>query len=488
MISKYVQEQKRYTYKEICELFEEDSEEKTLLIIRKLKEYGILKLVRATAYQKDLTDLIEGDIQIADIEAGENEYYYVFTFVGIITVASKILKCYPKYIKENKEPKQELKQIIRVLEKYNSKEQIIHMYNGEDESKSFNLLAMQMFLLNDYYENGLYTNMNDVIETNGQGEVVWDNTINDTFAILNNDRPYYMELKTKRNIENDLDFFKQLHEYILSEISKELKDADLLDLFDIIEVELINEDTIDFEDKDYILYRIESELSIQFNSRKQLILKAMYTYIKQSAHLYDLECFSMFGTNRFNLVWEKVCADVFDNKLNCLLKDLKLPIELDDKYNKNMKVIDLIEKPLWSIPNARSSETFIPDIISNDITNGKCYFAILDAKYYNTVLEEGGIIRGVPGIESISKQYLYQLSYMNFIKKHSFEKVYNCFLMPTEKDKVIDKGVVSLDMLDEIGLNKIQIREIPAQNMYLYYTKNKKMTLEELDLKKDSEK
>ena len=30
------------------------------------------------------TDLIDEDIEIADVEVGENEYLYVFTFVGVV--------------------------------------------------------------------------------------------------------------------------------------------------------------------------------------------------------------------------------------------------------------------------------------------------------------------------------------------------------------------------------------------------------------------
>ena len=32
--------------------------------------------------RKDLTDLLDEDIEIADVEVGENEYLYVFTLLG----------------------------------------------------------------------------------------------------------------------------------------------------------------------------------------------------------------------------------------------------------------------------------------------------------------------------------------------------------------------------------------------------------------------
>ena len=41
MISKFLREQKRYTQKDLCDIFE-CSEEKVVPIIRKLKEFGVL--------------------------------------------------------------------------------------------------------------------------------------------------------------------------------------------------------------------------------------------------------------------------------------------------------------------------------------------------------------------------------------------------------------------------------------------------------------
>lgn len=194
-------------------------ESETVGYIRKLKEYGVLKAVKSLDWQKDLSDLQEEDIEIADVEAGENRYLYVFTFVGVIVVAGRALKCYPKYLLTKQNPAEELKQVIKVLEKYNSKEQIVRMFNDSSESQSFNLLAVLLFLLQDYYENGVYTNSEDIIESNGSGEILWERTINETFTLLSNNRPYYTDLRTKRRISDEYDYFKRLHECIVTSIT-----------------------------------------------------------------------------------------------------------------------------------------------------------------------------------------------------------------------------------------------------------------------------
>ena len=123
MISVFLREQRRYTQDELVKLFR-CTEEKTVHILKRLKEYGVLKAVKVSDLQKDLTDLVDEDIEIADVEIGENEYLYVFTFVGVITIEGRVLKCYPKYLANDLKPVDELKQILKVLEKYNSKEQI----------------------------------------------------------------------------------------------------------------------------------------------------------------------------------------------------------------------------------------------------------------------------------------------------------------------------------------------------------------------------
>lgn len=489
MISVFLREQKRYTQEELVKAFK-CSEEKTVRILKRLKEYGVLKAVKANEEQKDLTDLIDEDIQIADVEVGENEYLYVFTFVGVITIEGRVLKCYPKYLLEEEAPLTELKQVLKVLEKYNSKEQIIRMYNDTSDSSAFNMLAVMLFLLQDYYDYGPYTNTQDIIESNGTGDILWDKTINETFTLLSNNRPYYPELLTMKRISDDFDFFKRLHECILTRCTEQLRDADLLDLFDIMGADISDEQIEDFGDKEYILDKIVKELNVQFNTRKQLLLKTLYAYITNSSALDDLDCFSMFGTNSFNLVWEAVCADVMDNQLQKPIGGIKLPVPLAPKFQdqRRKKLIELIDKPQWSGFSANgtfvkeAADTLIPDIISIVKVEDEYYFIIFDAKYYNIQLEENKKLRGQPGVESITKQYLYQLAYQPFVEDHQIKTVRNCFLMPNNGNDVVVKGAVSLAILSSLGLQDIQIRLLPAETMYKHYIENTKMDISILQL------
>ena len=208
------------------------------------------------------------------------------------------------------------------------------------------------------------------------------------------------------------------------------------------------------------------------------MLKTIYAYIAHSGSLYDTDCLSLFGTNSFNLVWEGICADIMDNQLDVRLGALQLPTPLKPEYDRKQKLIDLIEKPLWSVTGKTASDTLIPDLVS--ITGNK--FIIFDAKYYNAVLEPGQPPKAQPGIESVTKQYLYQLAYQKFITDHAFEGVENCFLMPTEAKNIIHKGEASMQMLSALGLQNIKVRFLPADMVYEHYLSGRKMEISMLEL------
>ncbi len=450
VVSRYVREQKRYTKNDLKSKFsfDEDGVEK---FIKNLKAYGVLKSVKNTDDQLEMSDLVDDDVEITDETAESGDCLYVFTYVGVITCGSRVIKVYPKYLLSKKDDNvlEEMKQVVKVLERYSrSEEQIINVFNGDGENRSFNILAVILFLINDYYEFGIYTNCEDIIEVNGEGEILWGKTIDVSFAMIEDNRPYYMELYTEKSVEDDMDYFKRLHECVLTECSRQLRDAQLDVLFDMDAIELSEETLADFGDKEYVLERIIKELNLQFNTHRQILLKTLYAYVSQDRKMLDEnDGISMFGTTAYHAVWEKVCAEVFDNKLNTTLAQLKMIVPLADKYNsktaKRQKLIDIIEKPIWQGEDteAKAADTLIPDLISIPSVDGKDWFIIFDAKYYNLQLEKGKSLRGNPGVGDVTKQYLYQLAYKDFINAHGIAEVRNCFLMPTEKKDIVKKAV-----------------------------------------------
>ena len=339
--------------------------------------------------------------------------------------------------------------------------------------------------MNDYYVSGLYSNTEKISEINGEGDIQWGRTIDENFTLISNSKPYYMEMYTTRHVNDETNYFHRLHQAVLTDCSRQLEEAGLSELFDIESLELTEDEISDFGEPDYILDRISKELSVQFNTRKQILLKTMYAYIAKERKVEALDdSVSLFGTNAFNMVWENMCGEVFSNMLQIQLKDLPLPCPLSEGYNPKDKLIDIIDKPKWTAQDSSglsfshvAADTLIPDIVS--IQGNQ--FIIFDAKYYNLYMEKDGL-KGQPGIESITKQYLYQLAYRKFAADHQLTVFKNCFLIPTERNDYINKGYVQLDILNSLDLENIEVRLIPAEKVFEAYLSGNRINIDLLGL------
>ena len=397
---------------------------------------------------------------------------YKFNYVGVIIVDDIVINLYPKYIPGQDNIENDFKEVINVIKKYQSESEI-DWQNDEIEDISFNLLSMMIFFLEDYYEYGIYNNVQNILEINGNGEIDWNRTINYTDPIIKDNKPYYADLYTKYKINDLFDYFRLLHEYSITDCSKRLEKAGLLELFDLTPVELSDKNHDDFGEISVILEKLEKELHVEFNTHKQKLLHSMHAYLKEDNSFSNENYLTVYGTSSYHVIWEKMCKKVFCDKLDKSLSQLGL----DDIHTK---LIEVIEKPVWyfedKYPN-EADKTFIPDIV----TFWKDNFVILDAKYYNLKFGKNQL-DGQPGLESITKQYLYELAFRDFIKKHEFKSVKNAFLFPTYGEDIENKGHVRLKILSDLGLEDIQVIMLPAKMINQLYLENKKMDIKNLNL------
>lgn len=492
---KFVKEQKRYSKKDLMEIFSLDNQS-VIIFIKRLKLRDVLKRVNNTINQKNSTDWLDDDIEILDDDFENDDYLYIFTFVGVLTIDDIVIVSFPKYMLTKTEPFNEMKEIIKVLRKYDSDENIMHFYSGFDEEKEFNLLSACLYIINDYYENGVYTNQKDIVETNGEGEILWDNTINDTFALIIRNKPFYLELKTRNVDDDEMDYISRLHKFIITDCCKKLKAYNLLTLFEINELHLSDESLENFGERDYIIYRLQSELNVQFITKKQILLKTLCMYIEHSKSFKEYIGLNMYGTNSFHNVWERACASVFGNNLKTPLNKLNLPVSLNKDYEdmERKNLLEIIEKPKWIYFGSKKKEhdandTLKPDLISlYKVKNDMC-FGIFDAKYYNLILDEKHL-KNAPGVSDITKQYLYQMAFNDFISKHEFSYIANAFLMPTEEEGIELVGEVKMNILEGLSfppLINISVMKISAKKVFKYYLKNKKINIYKLKLHKKVE-
>lgn len=483
MAKGFFRELKHYTLHSISKELGENIEE-TKRLVGILKKYGVVKAVKKS--KSEFEDLSNQDIVLTDVTENATDVEYVFDYVGVVLLEGNVFKCYPKYILSSNTPIQELKKILRVIKKYNSNEQLVYLYNGEDDNKIFNRLAVSLHLLEEYFMYGIYTNQHEIIETNGEGEILWNRTIDETFAVIQNNRPYYVELRTQDVVDNDMDFFKQLHECVLTQCSTELKNTGLLQIFDIASVELTDCPLVNFGNIDYILYRLQREIQVQYITRKQNLLKTLYTFIANEKLDRDDISFSLYGTNNFNLVWEKVCADNFGSVLDEKIRKLPLGVSPEYEAKKNDTLRSIIERPVWlrkkPLVSDSSVDTLRPDLICIYPCNEQMdyCFGIYDAKYYRIDFMKQTAswkVTGQPGVGDVTKQYLYQLAYDDFITKQGYKYVQNMFFCPQEEAEP-DYGYVEMKMLHTVGeknLENIAVVKLSADEMYDIYLANRKI-------------
>lgn len=426
--SVYFREGQHYSFFNLKESFGLDAEN-TCARINILKRYSVLKTVRCD--KPEYSDLSNQDVVIGDVPDDSTEFAYQFSFVGVILLDDLVVKCYPKYINVDNACGflSEFKIALKAIERYNQKEQLVYLYNGEAECKVFNRLAIALHMLHEYFDNGLYSNQVEVLEKNGNGEILWDKTINETFAIIKKNTPYYLDCFTIDQTDNDQDYIRRLHSAIVSECSRMLKDCEAIDLFDLQEAELSEQNIEDFGDADYIKSRLEREIKNQFITRKQNLLKTLYTYISETKSNDSQNSISLYGTNCMNLVWEKACGQIFGN--------------IHDQVESKIK------KPQWYL-NGGNYETcsLIPDIITKCEISERDVFCILDCKYY--LLKTEGDISGNPGVQDVVKQFAYHESFHDYLCSQHCESVFNAFLFPLsdegiwpEKDILI-RGFVTM--------------------------------------------
>jgi len=459
--SAFFRENKFYNLTDFSKRLKID-EEHAQKVISHLRAANIIKPTSRRAL--DMDELQSEAIILEETFFSNSENGFTFCFVGIAYTESCVLKCFPKYFENDADEKSfgensanilHFKKVLKAIQKYKSENvENLTLYYDSEKKENFNRLAMELFLLEDYFANGIYTNEREIIETNGEGQIDWNRTIGDAFAFIKNARPYYVDLQTVEFRDNSQDFFRLLHECVLTKCSRELQIAGILDLFDIAPVQLNAKPVSDFGDIDYIKYRLESEIKSQFITKKKNLLRTMYIFLSETESEKIESDFSFYGTNAFDMVWEKACSAIFDDIKNEQITNLEhrgilhfKNYKLKNKgnlksfiekakwefskdiidENKPSKAIASLEshKSLDSIKQLEANKTLEPDIIS--IHDG--IFYILDGKYYVPHYNEN-TISDQPGIQDVVKQFAYHKAFHQFLQISSLEKVANAFLLP----------------------------------------------------------
>lgn len=487
MLSIYIQEQKYYTEQELLKCFNAYDKlvprSKVLSIWQKLQGKGLAKIVNNQAKDKDLTELAQNDVVQKVTEAVPQDCYFVCNFVGVIMVEDIVLKYYPKYIVGTDNLLDKMCLVMQVLQKYHNRNQDLNFFDI-DENQKFNLLTVMLALLFDYYQYGLYTKEQVISEINGNGEILWEPTVNKSLVLFNNCRPIYTELITRNRVSDEESFIRRVHAWVLCDCSKRLASAEILDLFALNPVEEEYCELDELGEREYIARRLQQEMSGQFNTRKQQLLQLLRAYIEEDSVLSETSGISAYGTVSFDLVWQEACAWAFDNVLEKNSDELGIVVQGNFASKGKVALKSIIEKPSITLQGKTDGEyskgesnPLKLDIMTLTKDEDAWRMDIYDAKYYLAHVNEVGKLKNLPGIGDITKEFLYELVYKDFREVHSIEMGQNAFVFPMEDEEnlILCKGEIKMKMFTQNGLKPIDLLFVDAKAIFEHYVKGTRL-------------
>ena len=396
---------------------------------------------------KETFEILKSNGNLIDIKCNSKGIYcsFKFTFVGVITFKDEIIVVLPKYFDSLFISELDcIKQIMKILKKIPLtviKNNINDFFISNNDK--FSEISICDFIIKDYIKNGIYIKKSSVSRLNiNSDNLYWRKTINELQPILSHGNPIYHDCYYNHQKNNIDTYITQIHIAVLEySISK------YAELFDYklpkINYSKAKKSLLYLGNPNKTIKELNKQLQETFNDRDILLLKTLITFFeKNQANIEN--SLSLYGTTRYNLVWEYVCADVFGNEYERL------------KHN----IADIVWKKINGNPVINSSNTLEPDILKVVSQN----LLILDAKYYSIKLSDNSI-KGNPGSYDIVKQLTYALAFKN----KGYSEIINCLLYPKEgKEKLIEIfGSVNLKFFEQKPIVNVYISPSLIYERYL---------------------
>ncbi|MBZ8173794.1 LlaJI family restriction endonuclease [Staphylococcus cohnii] len=440
---------------------------KTRELIKNLLNSGVMRVSKSYSDLEILLSDISMDNSSLNIE---KDAFYFFKYVGAIqTTNDYCILIYPKYMsiasikKDLTNNFDKFKQLMDVIDKYENKKLQNVAIASDIDNIDDELLGIKLSILKDYYEYGLYSKEREEIKLNGDGKVLWNQTINRSEAYIFNNVPFYLDVFTLENALEENNIVQLIQRAIITEISVELDI--LLDVLDFDKVHLSETSLEELGSIEMLLNILEIELNNQFVTVRQETIKKMIAYLNNISNNSDGNV-TLVGTRAFNMIWEDVCSEVYGNDLDKTFEELNLIVPDPEILNETLK--SFVEKPMWHVEQQTPFVCGSPlklDVLSVNSQNINIY----DAKYYNISFHDKKVL-GQPGINDITKQYLYELAFKKIINLNQLI-VENQFIMP--KDDFVEDGKViahvNLEMFNSLGLQPIGIVLRDCQTMFNQY-------------------
>ncbi|MFI3329784.1 MAG: LlaJI family restriction endonuclease [bacterium] len=321
------------------------------------------------------------------------------SFTGIKIIENEIHFYYPEsFDLETKEDILKFLNTFSINKELSKEETNINNDQSGDEYS----LSSYLFLIDDYFKNGIIVNREKVYKTNQNGKVNWKRTLEQNPIISNNNVIYTNMVVESKNIVDNLlvDIYKHCLKRSIDVIGF---------LFNIKSNFLVNKPFNNLIKQKYLTTLLD-ELSKTFDDVKRNKLNHLISIVKGLSS-YSTSRDIVYGVDNYHYIYEYMI-----NKIFCNIKEIK----------------DFYPKATWQIIGLSEFESskLRPDTIL--IKDNVGY--ILDAKYYR--FGTTGDTSHLPDTSSISKQIIYAeyLEQLNKIKNLNIKKIYNAFLLPYNKN------------------------------------------------------
>lgn len=297
------------------------------------------------------------------------------------------------------------------------KRDILHLFQilAEFTDNSNRVIAMKKFespqsvefpinayleVINYYMEkNGYYIETDPVFKTRDRGNIDWAKTIQRQKPLIqSNFSPVYTQYTVRESTHNENKLITHIHRHCVYESFSKLGW--------LFTTYMPEPPLIPLDVKRFII-ALNDKLSTTNNDKEKRLFKSMKDMLEYMDEKTSEKDF-YFGTDYFEVVWEKLIDRVFGVK------------------NKK----DYFPRTRWRLQKGKYKEKYPLEPDSIMIHDGKIY--VLDAKYYRYGIS--GNPDHLPDSSSINKQ----ITYGEYIKqRHNTpnECLYNAFLMPYNSAK-----------------------------------------------------
>ena len=320
-------------------------------------------------------------------------------YVGIKFIDEEVKVYFPLGYEIPEENAECRKSIINLMKTISIGNRLINsdsklsMNNGKEDEIPFNSF---IWIINDYLNNGLYTDKEKVYKQNQNGKINWKKTLNTKFYISGNNAVYLNPYVEKNTLEDNI--ITDIHAYCVK-VSVEYIGW----IFGNIPVP---ENNIVENRCNYYITILNKEIIHSFDDRKKTLLINMKKILELSGGSNKSKL-KNYGTTQYEYIWEYMVNEVYGN-------------ENVDKYFPNSKY------HLLGFDNVIAASSLRPD----SILSVEKDIYILDSKYYKY-----GITRNplhLPNTDSVQKQ----ITYGEHIEtNYNYEKIYNAFILPYNKYK-----------------------------------------------------